>query len=120
MKIDKSYQVNKPMDKNLKERPYDIVMLYCKMCKKRIDLKVFYPLGKSEHFQLVNLPERISKHLGDRTVVCNHCDKKFILEKLPDSFIDNYIMKLDCSGMSPGMESWYEDAIPKYSTDIYA
>ena len=52
MKIDKSYQVNKPMDKNLKERPYDIVMLYCKMCKKRIDLKVFYPHGKSEHFQL--------------------------------------------------------------------
>jgi hypothetical protein len=42
------------------------------------------------------------------------------LEKQPKKSTTDYLLKLDCSNMSAGMESWYEDSIPKYSKENYS
>ena len=101
-------------------RPYDIVMLYCKYCQKRIEIKVYHPQAQLEHYQLVNLPQRIAEHIRERKVHCKECDKDFILQKEVKEESTDFYLKLDCSTMSAGMESWYEDAIPKYSNEPYA
>tara|TARA_Y100001963_G_C6451013_1_gene295861 strand:+ start:89 stop:475 length:387 start_codon:yes stop_codon:yes gene_type:complete len=101
-------------------RPYDNVMLYCRYCQTRIEIKVYHPTAQLEHYQLINLPERIARHMEDRKVHCKNCDRDFLLEKQHKEERFDFHMKLDCSNMKPGMESWYEDAIPKYSTDTYA
>jgi hypothetical protein len=74
-------------------------------------------LGKSEHFQLINLPERVAKHLKQRKIDCPKCEKTFILEKHIQDTKTEFLLKLDCSNMYTGMEYWYNDVIPK--EDIY-
>jgi len=101
-------------------RPYDNVMLYCRYCQTRIEIKVYHPTAQLEHYQLINLPERIAKHMEDRKVHCKTCDKDFLLEKQHKEEKFDFHLKLDCSNMSGGMEEWYEDSIPKYSNDTYA
>lgn len=101
-------------------RPYDIIMTYCTYCKKRIDIKVYHPSATLDHYQMVNLPERIAKHLDERKIHCPECDKDFVLSKEVKTEKTDFYLKLDCSNMNLGMEYWYEDAIPKYSREEYA
>ena len=44
-----------------------------------------------------------------KTYKCNKCNKTFVLEKQPKKSTTDYLLKLDCSNMSAGMESWYEN-----------
>jgi uncharacterized CHY-type Zn-finger protein len=120
MKINKIQPVQNSLYNKHKNSPYDIVRIYCKSCNSKMDIHVYHSFGKLEYYQLNNLPEKISKHLDTRKVVCNNCDKSYVLEKQPTKTTSDYILKLDCSNMHVGMESWYEDAIPKYSKETYA
>ncbi len=57
--------------------------------------------------------ERISKYLDGRKVYCNMCKNTSIIEKESNAIEQTFAVKLDCSQMNPGMETWYEDSIPK-------
>lgn len=123
MKVNKTNPIIKVYNElNIKHKdsPYDIVMIYCKSCNSKMNIHVYHSFGKLEYYQITNLPNKISSHLDTRKVVCNNCDKTFVLEKQPAKTSSDYILKLDCSNMSVGMESWYEDSIPKYSNKTYA
>ena len=120
MKINKMYPVQNSLYNKHKDSPYDIVRTYCKSCNSKIDIHVYHSFGKLEYYQITNLPNKIASHLQTRKVVCNHCDKTFLLEKIPAKTSSDYILKLDCSNIHSGMEAWYEDSIPKYSNEIYA
>ena len=120
MKINKTHAVfNMLHDKN-KPKPYDIVRMYCHYCQEKLDIHVYHALGNFEHYQLVNLPEKIAKHLNTRKIECTHCDKDFVKKKNIQDLKSDYHLNLDYSNMGSGMESWYEDAIPKYSKEPYA
>ena len=108
MKIDKSCQVENTLQDKSKSNPYDVVMVYCRYCQQKIDVHVYHSLGKLEYYQLTNLPEKISKNLSTRNIQCIPCDKSFVLEKQPKKSTTDYLMKLDCSNMKPGMELWYD------------
>ena len=99
---------------------YDSVVLYCPTCQKRMEMKVYHPLAKLEHYQLVNLPQTIAKHIDKRNIHCLSCDKDFVLEKEIQKEKTDFLLKLDCSNMNSGMESWYEDSIPKHSDEEYS
>ena len=115
-KISKGNQVeNSLLDKN-KDKPYDVVLTYCTHCNSRININVYHSLGKHDQYQIKGIPKKISKYLGNRKIECNHCNKSFSLEMVDD----DYLMKLDCSNMTLGMEHWYDDAIPKYSNETYS
>ena len=120
MKINKTYQVENSLHQNKTKTPYDIVMVYCNSCQERLEVRVYHSFAKLEHFQLINLPERIADHLQRREIDCHKCHKTFILEKNTHNTKSEFLLKLDCSNMSAGMESWYEDSIPKYSNETYA
>ncbi len=120
MKINKTYQIQNSLYNKDKPKPYDIVMVYCRYCHQKLEIHVRHSLGKFEHFQLINLPERIAEHLDTRKLHCTHCNKDFVLERNTQDSKTDYHMKLDCSNMGSGMELWYEDAIPKYSNEPYA
>ena len=90
MKINKTHAVfNMLHDKN-KPKPYDIVRMYCHYCQEKLDIHVYHALGNFEHYQLVNLPEKIAKHLNTRKIECTHCDKDFVLEKSHRELIDQH------------------------------
>ena len=99
---------------------YDLIILYCRSCQRRIDIKVYHPSATLEHYQLINLPQRIAKHIQKRDIHCPECNKDFVLEKEVHKEKIDFLLKLDCSNMSSGMESWYEDAIPKHSDEEYS
>ena len=120
MKINKTHEVFNTLHNKNKNKPYDIVRMYCRYCQEKLDIHVYHALGTLEHYQLVNLPEKIAKHLKTRKIECTHCNRNFVLEKSTQDKKSDFILKLDCSNMSHGMESWYEDAIPKYSKEPYA
>jgi hypothetical protein len=120
MKINKTHQVQNSLQPKKTDKPYDVVMVYCKYCSQKINIHVYHSLAQLEHYHIVNLPDKISKHLDTRNIQCNHCDRKFVLEKQAKKTTTDYLMKLDCSDMSFGMDSWYEDSIPKYSNEPYS
>lgn len=120
MKINKTHQVENSLQQVKTKTPYDIVMVYCNCCQQRLEVRVYHSRAKLEHFQLINLPERIADHLQRREIDCPKCNKTFILEKNIQNTKSEFLLKLDCSNMSTGMESWYTDAIPKYSNELYA
>ena len=120
MKINKTHQVENALHQNRTKTPYDIVMVYCNCCQQRLEVRVYHSFAKLEHFQLINLPERIADHLQRREIECPNCNKTFILEKNTHSTKSEFLLKLDCSNMGAGMESWYDDSIPKYSNKTYA
>ena len=109
MKIVRGGRVENSLQDKAKSNPYDVVMVYCRYCEKKIDVHVYHSLGKLEYYQITNLPEKISKHLDTRNIQCIPCDKTFVLEKQPPKITTDYLLKLDCSNMSAGMESWYEN-----------
>ena len=98
MKINRTHKSVDAYDKK-KPKEYDIVMTYCKYCQERLDIHVYHAFGKAEHYQLVNLPERIAKYLKTRKIQCNHCDRKFVLEKNIQNQKTDFLLKLDCSNM---------------------
>ena len=63
MKINKIHKPMNTLYDNKQPKVYDIVMVYCRYCQEKMEIHVHHSLGKFEHFQLINLPERIAKHL---------------------------------------------------------
>jgi hypothetical protein len=120
MKIVRGGRVENSLQDKAKSNPYDVVMVYCRYCQHKIDVHVYHSFGKLEYYQIKNLPEKISKHLDTRNIECNKCNKTFVLEKQSKKSNTDYLLKLDCSNMSGGMESWYEGSIPKNSKEIYS
>ena len=120
MKIVRTHRVENSLPNKNKPTPYDIVMVYCRYCQQRLELHVNHSFGKFEHYQLINLPERIAKYLDTREIHCTKCSKDFVIEKITKETKSEFLLKLDCSNMGSGMESWYEDSIPKYSNETYA
>ena len=119
MKIVRGGRVDNPLHQSRKPVTYDIVRIYCRYCQEKLDLRVYHSRGKFETYQIVNLPEHLADHLDTRKIECTHCDKNFVLEKNIKDKKTDYLLKLDCSNMQPGMESWYADAIPNMSGGEY-
>ena len=112
--VNKVEKIRYPTDLDKQhEDKYDTVMTYCPSCSVRIEVRIPHSAGKNEFFQFVNMPERISKYLNGRKVYCNHCKNTIIVEKESTSTKPTFGLKIDCSQTTPGMESWYDDAIPK-------
>ena len=76
-------------------------------------------LKKSAFISHLNQVSKIKYHLQRREIDCPNCNKTFVLEKNVHNTKSEFLLKLDCSNMSSGMESWYEDSIPKYSNEMY-
>ena len=112
--VNKVEKIRYPTDMDKEhETKYDTVMTYCPSCHFKIDVRIQHSAGKNEFFQFVNMPERISKYLDGRKVYCNMCKNTSIIEKQSNATEPTFAVKLDCSQMNPGMETWYEDSIPK-------
>ena len=109
---------NPHLDKE-KTQPHDTVLCYCPASNERIEIVVYYSGGQNDFFQMVNLPEKMINNLDDRKLYCNHCGNTILLEKQSEKIHNNFFhLKIDCSQMSPGMESWYEnDSLPNKVDD---
>ena len=45
------------------------------------------------------------------------CKNTSIVERESNATKPTFAVKLDCSQMKPGMETWYEDSIPKFNNE---
>ena len=90
MKIDKTYHVKNSLYDKHKGSPYDIVMIYCKSCNSKMDIRVYHSFGKLEYYQLNNLPNKISNNLDTRKIKCSECNVTNTLQKQPIKTITNY------------------------------
>ena len=94
----------------LEPKTYDTVLAYCQMCHKRIDIPVVHNEATNNQFQLVSVPVALSDKLNNYKAYCNNCGSTNIIEKQDKvSNFEVFTIKLDCSNMNEGMDSWYEN-----------
>ncbi len=89
---------------------YDTVLAYCQSCSSRIDIPVVHNEAANNQYQLVSVPIALSDKLNNYKAYCNNCGSTNIIEK--QNKVTNYdvfTVKLDCSNMNAGMDSWYEN-----------
>ena len=89
---------------------YDTVMAYCQGCHGRIDIPIIHDEATNHQFQLISIPKEISHKLENYKAYCNMCGKTNIIER--QNHVNRYevfTIKLDCSNVNEGMDSWYEN-----------
>ena len=89
---------------------YDTVMAYCQGCHGRIDIPIIHDEATNHQFQLISIPKEISHKLENYKAYCNMCGKTNIIER--QNHVNRYevfTIKLDCSKMNEGMDSWYKN-----------
>ena len=92
------------------EKNYDTIMAYCQSCKERIDIPVMHDGATNTQFQLVNVPVGVFDNLDQYKADCKNCGNTNIIEKQTRvTNFEVFTVKLDCSNMSLGMDSWYEN-----------
>ena len=101
-------------DYNKKEpdKSYDTVFVYCQACNERIDVPVVHKDATNNHYQLVSVPVdlELSVKLDNYKAYCNNCGNTNIIErKRQVPHFEVFTVKLDCSNMNTGMDSWYEN-----------
>jgi RNase P subunit RPR2 len=95
-----------------KEPERDTVMVYCPSCGDRVDFKVSHPHQSGAQHQAINLlPEIATSMTWDKMdVVCKKCCLVLAVDPvIKDRARVELTVKIDCEGMQPGMESWYEN-----------
>ena len=94
----------------IEPKTYDIVLAYCQACHERIDIPIVHEGATNNQFQLVSVPVALSDKLNNYKAYCNNCGSTNIIEK--QNKVTNYevfTVKLDCSNMKEGTDSWYEN-----------
>ena len=91
---------------------YDTVMAYCQSCGKRIDIPVVHDEAANNQYQLVSVPIILSDKLDNYKVECINCGNTNIIEKQNKiSNFEVFTIKLDCSNMNEGTDSWYKNEL---------
>jgi len=89
---------------------YDTVMAYCQSCGNRMDIPMFHDKATNNQFQLVSIPVEFSVKLDNYKIDCINCGSTNIIEKQNKvTNFEVFTIKLDCSNMNEGMDSWYEN-----------
>ena len=89
---------------------YDTVLAYCQGCYGRIEIPVVHEKATNNQFQLVSVPQEIAYKLENYKVHCNICGRTNIIER--QNHVHRYevfTVKLDCSNMNEGTDSWYKN-----------
>ena len=69
-----------------------------------------YHFDTEPQFQLVNVPVGVFDNLDQYKAYCKNCGNTNIIEKQTRvTNFEVFTVKLDCSNMSLGMDSWYEN-----------
>ena len=95
-----------------KEPERDTVMVYCPSCGKRVDFKVSHPNQSGAQHQAINLLPEIATSMtwNKMDVVCKKCCLVLAVDPvIQDRERVELQVKIDCEGIKPGMESWYEN-----------
>ena len=105
-----AYMVESKCPDKLEPAVYDTVMAYCQSCGNRIDIPIVHDKATNNQFQLVSVPVEFSDKLNNYKVDCINCGSTNIIEKQEKiSSYDVFTVKLDCSNMYEGTDSWYEN-----------
>ena len=89
---------------------YDTVLAYCQRCYKRIDIPVVHDEATNNQFQLVSVPIALCDKLSNYKAYCTNCGNTNIIEKKNKlSNFEVFTIKLDCSNMNEGTDSWYKN-----------
>ena len=89
---------------------YDTVLAYCQSCGNRMDIPIVHDEATNHQFQLISVPKEIAHKLENYKIDCINCGSTNIIER--QNHVNRYevfTVKLDCSNMNEGMDSWYKN-----------
>ena len=89
---------------------YDTVLAYCQSCGNRMDIPIVHDEATNHQFQLISIPKEIAHKLENYKIDCRNCGNTNIIER--QNHVNRYevfTVKLDCSNMNEGMDSWYKN-----------
>ena len=91
----------------------DIIMIYCSVCRARVDVPIQHSGATGTHYQAVNLPSHIAEVvtlIPNWTTTCGKCKTPLAIETTVTKPISvELTVKQNCSNIRPGMESWYDE-----------
>ena len=99
---------------------YDTIIFYCPVCQEKNNVQVIHEKAKKAFFQSTNIPAYVAVSIVSQKIYCKKCTKTLVIgfEDIPVRQY-NLSVKLDCSDDFTGMESWYEDQVPKATDEEY-
>ena len=89
---------------------YDTVLAYCQSCGNRMDIPIVHDEATNHQFQLISIPKEIAHKLENYKIDCINCGNTNIIER--QNHVNRYevfTVKLDCSNVNEGMDSWYKN-----------
>ena len=98
-------------DRQQNKRINDFVMVYCPKCSQRVEFPIKHDKSDGSYFQAVNIPTEIAlKMKWKDPIMWESCDAKLDLEAVYEKPQRVELkVKLDCSEMPKGMDSWYDE-----------
>jgi hypothetical protein len=89
---------------------YDTVLAYCQSCQNRIDIPIVHENATNNQYQLISIPKEFSHKLENYKAYCKNCGGTNIIERQNhENHYEVFTVKLDCSNMNKGTDSWYEN-----------
>ncbi len=100
-----------PADMYDKMNQKDFVMIYCPRCQQRVEFPISHPNADGNYFQAINIPLEIAKIMTwKEPIICDGCNAKLDIEKeFEQPQRVELKVRIDCSNMNPGMDSWYDE-----------
>ena len=75
-----------------------------------MDIPIIHDKATNNQFQLVSVPVEFSNKLDNYKIDCINCGNTNIIEKQQKvTNFEVFTVKLDCSNMNEGTDSWYEN-----------
>ena len=96
------------------EKKKDILMIYCPSCGEKVEVPISHPDQNGSHHQAINLLPEIAVNMkwNKMDVVCKKCCLVLHIDPVvQDRQRVEVQVKINCEGMSPGMDSWYEEDV---------
>ena len=90
----------------------DFIMVYCPKCLESVEFPITHSGANGNFFQAINIPVEIATVMkwDKKDVFCENCNLQLDVEKeFEQPKRVELKVRIDCSDMDPGMDSWYDE-----------
>ena len=101
-----------PADAYDRQNEKDFVMVYCPKWSERIDFPIRHSHAKGDFYQAINIPIKIATVMewDKEDVFCEACKLFLDVDRVNEQPQRVELkVRIDCSNIKPGIDSWYDD-----------
>lgn len=101
-----------PADMYDKMNERDFVLVYCPKCQSRVEFPITHTSAMGNYYQAINIPVKVATEMkwNPKDVFCNECNLTLDIDReFEQPQRVELKVRVDCSNMNTGHESWYDE-----------